>query len=413
MRRAIRARRWLAGIARSTAVLPDFESAHCVDVTTTVVRPVRPLSCVFLRPRQSRRRGVRHDLRFAPPTPPPAGNDGTPYYTEPAHATLSAAGTARRGADESTTRGARSVVGVCPPHGASRRLISTEGTCPHPTHPAPHRPPQDRMWCKSLRQRSWSARQTSGGFPRPQPPRLRPALRRGRQILSPFCRAQVTPQGVITAPAWRISVPGLSPGSAPEPPPTESSYARPQSRLAALMQAGGRGRRAAGGGGSYSPHTTRTPNARCGTCRTSPAWPLLALARPGGAGFVVHHHLHVHVCGPGWRRSCGLGVCGGGSCAPETQHAIASRDAARAVQPPHGLYSRWQGGRALASLFIATSPCTTAALAGGAHAGWGCAGAALERFGVELVPKRRRVRALRPQVALREPPGTTGPWHFG
>jgi hypothetical protein len=313
LRRAIRARRWPAGLARSTAVLPDFESAHCVDVTTTVVRPVRPLSCVFLRPRQSRRRGVRHDLRFAPPTPPPAGNDGTPYYTLPAHATLRAAGTARRGADESTTRGARSVVGVCPPHGASRRLISTEGTCPHPTHPAPHRPPQDRMWCKSLRQRSWSARQTSGGFPRPQPPRLRPALRRGRQILSPFCRAQVTPQGVITAPAWRISVPGLSPGSAPEPPPTESSYARPQSRLAALMQAGGRGRRAAGGGGSYSPHTTRTPNARCGTCRTSPAWPLLALARPGGAGFVVHHHLPVHDRGPGWRRSCRLGVCGGGS----------------------------------------------------------------------------------------------------
>ena len=287
MRRAIRARRWPAGLARSTAVLPDFKSAHCVDVTTTVVRPVRPLSCVFLRPRQSRRRGVRHDLRFAPPTPPPAGNDGTPYYTEPAHATLSAAGTARRGADESTTRGARSVVGVCPPHGASRRLISTEGTCPHPTHPAPHRPPQDRMWCKSLRQRSWSARQTLGGFPRPQPPRLRPALRRGRQILSPFCRAQVTPQGVITAPAWRISVPGLSPGSAPEPPPTESSYARPQSRLAALMQAGGRGRRAAGGGGSYSPHTTRTPNARCGTCRTSPAWPLLDPMRYKSASMVL------------------------------------------------------------------------------------------------------------------------------
>ena len=378
MRRAIRARRWLAGIARSTAVLPDFESAHCIDVTTTVVRPVRPLSCVFLRPRQSRRRGVRHDLRFAPPTPPPAGNDGTPYYTEPAHATLSAAGTARRGADESTTRGARSVVGVCPPHGASRRLISTEGTCPHPTHPAPHRPPQDRMWCKSLRQRSWSARQTSGGFPRPQPPRLRPALRRGRQILSPFCRAQVTPQGVITAPAWRISVPGLSPGSAPEPPPTESSYARPQSRLAALMQAGERWGAAGGGRGRLllTPHDThakramrhvpyiprmastragkargrwlrcssppprarlrpwlaalmraggvrgrllcaRDPTRNCqprrGTCRTAPAWPLLALARREGAGFVVHRHLPVHDRGPGWRRSCRLGVCGGGS----------------------------------------------------------------------------------------------------
>ena len=88
----------------------------------------------------------------------------------------------------------------------------------------------------------------------------------------------------------------------------------------------------------------------------------------------------MHDRSPGWRRSCRRAGGGGGRRAGAalthpTRHARQTRDAARAVHPPHGLYSRWQGQGALASLFITTT-CTFAALAGGAHAGWGCAGAA-------------------------------------
>ena len=52
-------------------------------------------------------------------------------------------------------------------------------------------------------------------------------------------------------------------------------------------------------------------------CRTTPAWPVQGR---GGAGFVGHHHLPMHDRGPGWRRSCVAGCAGAALVHPETQH---------------------------------------------------------------------------------------------
>ena len=79
--------------------------------------------------------------------------------------------------------------------------------------------------------------------------------------------------------------------------------------LAALMRA------RVCGGGSRAPESRHTRHARWGTCRNTPAWPLGALARPGGAACVVHRHPPMHDRGPGWRRSCGRG-CAGAAVAP-------------------------------------------------------------------------------------------------
>ena len=52
-------------------------------------------------------------------------------------------------------------------------------------------------------------------------------------------------------------------------------------------------------------------------CRTTPAWPVQGR---GGAGFVGHHHLPMHDRDPGWRRSCVAGCAGAALVHPETQH---------------------------------------------------------------------------------------------
>ena len=70
----------------------------------------------------------------------------------------------------------------------------------------------------------------------------------------------------------------------------------------------------------------------------------------------------------------------------------AKRGAACVVSHPHGLSARWLGRGALAALCTAIPPRTTAAPAGGAHAGGGCAGAALAPFEWEIDPKTSRMR---------------------
>ena len=72
----------------------------------------------------------------------------------------------------------------------------------------------------------------------------------------------------------------------------------------------------------------------------------------------------------GWQRSCVRGCAGAARVRPSPD-THATRGGARVVIHPHGRWARWLGRGALPALCIAIPPCTTAAPAGGAHAGGG------------------------------------------
>jgi hypothetical protein len=128
------------------------------------------------------------------------------------------------------------------------------------------------------------------------------------------------------------------------------------------------------GGGSCAPESRRTRHTRCGMCRAAFAWPLGAPAGPRGAlsGITTPPP---HDRGPGWWRSCS---CGRGGvrrrllCARDKTHV--TRGAACVVPYSHGLWARRLGREAPALSCITTTPRTTTAPAGGAHARRGLRG---------------------------------------